>query len=247
MVEVLIVIGIVGVLVSVGTASYISQLNRTRVESATLTIQSNLLQARQMAIAMRQSRRVVIDAGHLEGFSESPPQLSGARSRRVSVWIEGKRCEEFNYEADARYLDPSGKTPNAYAVTDVDFVPDFVMIADVDGRTPGLNNPEIFYIEFNTRGAIGKVCFDKMESKTNYNEIAPVIHLARDSELYTVSGKSLNYTEAARSTTVKFKDMKSDARERYKVHTLEVVRLTGRMRKYDFGILNPWPLDEPVK
>jgi hypothetical protein len=74
-----------------------------------------------------------------------------------------------------------------------------------------------------------------------------VIHLARDSELYTVSGKSLNYTEAARSTTVKFKDMKSDARERYKVHTLEVVRLTGRMRKYDFGILNPWPLDEPVK
>ncbi len=244
MIEIVIVIGIIGVLVAAGTVGYVQQLNRSRVDSAVSVLNANLQQARQMAIAVRQVRRVAIDAG---SFDE---EASRTRIRRAQIWIEGKRCQEFLFRDPAACQNPSGiggaqTGPNAWQVAEPDFLPDYVTIADVDGRIPGAgNNPEIFYIEFNPRGSIGKVYFDGEESSTTYNAIAPVIHLTRDNEVFTFGDNTGDYEFALQNGSDTTWD-EPDAKERYKIQTVEVVRLTGKTRFYDYAILNPWPLDEP--
>lgn len=244
MIEILMVIGIIGILVGLGTAGYMTQMASSRVESGIQILNANLRQARQSAIAMRRARRVVIDAGRLDGFSNN--KMTGPRTARVAVWVEGKHCEEYPFETGAWCSDPTGKTSNAYPVGDTAYFPDGIMVADVDGRVPGLDgNSQTFCIEFNARGTVAKVYFQGEESRTTYNAIAPVIHLARDSEVFSITGQTGDYKFAlgkAGSKTLQWSG--EDANERYKIQTIEVVRLTGRTRSYNYAILNPWPLDE---
>ncbi len=245
MVEMIVVIGIIGVIVSVGAVSYINQISQSRVDTAARIIDANLRQARQLSISMRQNRRVAIDAGELDGFSQN--KLTGTRIRRAAIWIEGKRNKAYDFETHIpKGGGYTGTMPNAYPLGDTDYLPENVMIADVDNRIPGIDNPDIFYIEFNTRGAIQKVYFDGEEGQTGYNEIAPVIHLARDAEVFTIDGMDYNYVDAVQKAgNPSFLWGGDNAKERYKIYTLEVIRLTGRTRRYDFAIMNPWPLDEP--
>ncbi len=240
MVEMLLVIGIIGIVVGVGAISYVKQINRSRVDTALQIINANMVQARQVSIARRQSTRVAIDAGALDGF---PDSLTGTRTRRASIWREAKRQQQYEFDVEV----PAGTgtrdtIPNAYLVGDPDYFPEAVMIADVDNRFPGIGgNPEVFYVEFSPRGSIRKVYFQGEEPTTNYNEIAPIIHIARAGEMFTINGKDYDYLAA---TQVNLPE--DDQQERYKVQTLEVVRLTGRTRLYDYAIMNPWPIDELV-
>lgn len=244
MIEILMVIGIIGILVGLGTAGYMTQMSSSRVESGIQILDASIRQARQGAISMRRTRRVVIDAGRLEGFVDS--KMTGMRIARAAVWVEGKVCEEYPFDTGAWCSDKSGKTPNAYPVGDTAYFPDGIMVADVDRRMPGVDgNPQVFYIEFNARGAIAKVYFQGEESSTTYNAIAPVIHLARDSEVFSVAGGTGDYKYAiGKAGSKSLQWGAEDAGERYKVQTIEVVRLTGRTRSYNYAILNPWPLDE---
>ncbi|MEW6234289.1 MAG: prepilin-type N-terminal cleavage/methylation domain-containing protein [Candidatus Omnitrophota bacterium] len=247
MVEILIVIGIIGILAAIGSVGYVKQLNQSRVDSAVSYINAKLQQARQMAIAIRQIRRVAIDAGAFDTESKN------WRTRRATIWIEGKVCQEYLFSDPAQCENPlkrasASTVPNAYEIGDPDSLPDGVSIADVDGLIPGDGgNAEIFYIEFNPRGAVSKVYFQGKEAETNYNEIAPVIHLTRDNETFAIEGESGDYEWAlsqAGSAAILF-DGGDDQNERYKIQTVEVVRLTGKTRFYDFAVMNPWPLDEP--
>ncbi|MFB3785832.1 MAG: Tfp pilus assembly protein FimT/FimU [bacterium] len=244
MIEILMVIGIIGILVSLGTAGYMTQMSSSRVESGIQILDASLRQARQSAIAMRRARRVVIDAGRLEGFVDN--KMNGIRVARAAVWVEGKVCEEYPFDTGCWCSDPTGKTSNAYPVGDTAYFPDGIMVADVDGRIPGLDgNSQVFCIEFNARGSIAKVYFQGEEAATTYNAIAPVIHLARDSEVFSVAGQTGDYKFASGKAGSKSLQWGAeDANERYKVQTIEVVRLTGRTRSYNYAILNPWPLDE---
>jgi len=247
MVEILIVIGIIGILVAAGSVGYVKQLNRSRVDSAVSYLNAKMQQARQMAIAIRQIRRVAIDAGAFDADSKN------WRTRQAKIWIEGKICQEYYFSDPAQCENPlkratASTAPNAYEIGDPDNLPDGVSIADVDGLIPGDgDNAEIFYIEFNQRGAVSKVYFQGKETETNYNEIAPIIHLTRDSETFTIDGASGDYAWALKQSgnnAILFKDG-ADKNERYKIQTVEVVRLTGKTRFYDFAVMNPWPLDEP--
>jgi|GEM_PF-1954257 prepilin-type N-terminal cleavage/methylation domain-containing protein len=241
MVEMMLVIGIIGVVVGAGAYSYVKSINRSRVDTAVRIVNANMVQARQIAIARRQSIRVAIDVGELDGFAED--KLVGPRTRRASIWIEAKNKQQFNFDVDIpQGTRSSDKLANAYMIGDPDYFPDSVMITDVDNRFPGLGNePSIFYVEFSPRGAISKVYFHGQEATTTYNLIAPVIHMARESEILTLNGKEYEYKAA---TGIQIPD--NDKNERYKIQTLEVIRLTGRTRMYDYAILNPWPLDELV-
>ena len=196
LIEMMMVIGIIGILVGAGAAAYVSEIKRSRIDAGVRILNANLRQARQSAIAMRQTRRVAIDAGTLEGFSDN--ELTGIRTRRASVWIEGKRLEEYPFSGKAWGIDRTGTPPdNAYPLPGVDptYFPDSVAIADVDGQYPGIDgNSEIFYIEFNPRGAIGNVYFDGEEESTNYNQIAPIVHVTRPGEVYIVNGDTSDYT-----------------------------------------------------
>lgn len=250
LIEVMLVIGIIGILIGVGATSFVSQVNRTRLSSAVSIIESNLQQARQNAIAMRQSRRVAINAGQLDGFSDG--RASGYRTEQASIWIEGKHCEEYNFSAGAYCQDRTGRTPNAFALSDVENLPDSVMVADVDGLVPGIDDhPTTFYIEFDARGSVSKVYFQD-EENTPSNNIAPVIHLTRDGETFNIAGNSGDYVTAlsnSGASSLEWENNRNsagkDSKERYKVSTIEVVRLTGRTRSYDYAVLGSWPLDHP--
>jgi len=246
MLEILIVIGIIGVLVAAGSFGFVQQMNRSRVESATNIVNSVIQQARQSAIAMRQARRVVFHAGSLDNF---PDSLSGLRTERASMWVEGKICEEYKFDEMAWCQSGQNMPPNAYQVGDPVYLPDNVMIAGLDGRIPGVNSPSVFYIEFNSRGGVRKVYFQGEENSTGVMEIAAVIHLARDNETIIRSNNPVPYEAVinnADASEYRFEPTPGvNANERYKVNTIEVVRLTGKTRIYDFGYQDPWPFDEP--
>ncbi len=265
MVEILIVIGIIGILVGGGAVGYINQLNRSRVESGASVITAKLQQARQMAIAMRQVRRVRIDVGISEAEAKSAEDV-----RRGSVVIQGKYCPDFRFDSIPHCLSSqeissirSQKSTelNAYDIGDPENLPERVTIGDVDGMIPGEGSrSEIFFIEFDQRGTVRKVYFLGEESRTRYNQISPIIHVVREKEMFTIDGNSGDYEFALRNvdkSSLLFENevdvgdsnqgqvRNVDYKERYKVQTIEVVRLTGRTRVYDYAKLSPWPSDDP--
>jgi prepilin-type N-terminal cleavage/methylation domain-containing protein len=247
LVEMMMVIGIIGVLVGVGTISYVRQINQSKVESATIKIEATIKQARQSAIAMRQSRRVVVDCGETGALLDGEDNdKDGEVDEPPAVWIEGKRTEALLYSSVAGpEFDPSGNTPNFYQVIDRQPLEESVTVVDVDGNYCGVDQAGlVFYIEFNSRGQVSKVYFEGQETNTGSNTIAAILHLAKVNESFEVDGKRVPYAEVPFNKT-RFADEGTDALERYKVQTIEVVRLTGRTRRYDFGIFAPWPNDQP--
>ncbi len=248
MLEMLMVIGIIGILAGFGTMSYMKQVAASRVDAGIQMLNASFKQARQSAIAMRKNRRVVIDSGLLDIEINSSVTV-GSRMEPAQIWIEGKICEEYPFESLAYCKSNSNDLPNAKPLNDPQKFPDGVMVADLDGLIPNLgSNAQIFYIEFNSRGAISKVYFDGKEQTTTSNLIAPVIHLARDSEMFMIDDTSGDYTDSIgsfSSSKMKWVDPPSELnQERYKVQTIEIVRLTGKTRVYDYAIMNPWPMDE---
>lgn len=253
MIEIIIVIGILAIMVGVGATSFINQANRNRLNSASRMIATTIQQARQMAIAMRQERRVVIDAGALDGFTDST--ISGVRVSPIRVWIEGKRCEQLNFDTPAICADRSGDLGNAVELTDPELIPDGIMLG-LDGVIPGIDNPTTFYIEFSPRGSVSKVYFSGQEAGTLPNQIEPLIYVTRDNEIFNFRNETANYQKVVNDDKLPtwqpreiYKDnddveVREDF-ERYKINTIEVIRLTGRTRTYDYAVLGPFPLDHP--
>ncbi|MGC9327394.1 MAG: pilus assembly FimT family protein [Candidatus Hinthialibacter sp.] len=253
MTEMLIVIGIIGVLVGYGAVSYVNKLTETRVSTGIQILNANFKQARQSAIAMRQSRRVVISMGQLSGLTDrNPPSLSGQFDEPMQIWIEGKICEEYPFDANAACVGGNRSEPNAYELTDPENFPDGILIADVDGRVPGYGgNPTVICVEFNSRGAIQKVYFAGRESQTLYNEIQPVFHLIRIGEVFNLGTERGDYIDVLGEMNNRKLEWTNppteESLERNKVQTVEIIRLTGKTRTYDYAIMNPWPLDEFIK
>ncbi len=245
MIEMMIVVGIVLVLAGVGSVSYLSTLNRNRVSTAVSIVKAQMQQARQGAIAMRQSRRVVIDAGEMEGM---PDDLSGQRLRRASVWVEGRQCEQFPFSAPNAACKGRNSSPNAFQVTDEKLLPDGVSIAGLDENvTPGIGDrPAIFYFEFNPKGQLESVYFEGEEETTPAFQYPAVIHFIRDNERFELDGRSINYEEIqSNANRFEFTEDSGNFQERFKAQTLEVVRLTGKARRYPYGYQSPWPFSLP--
>lgn len=251
--EMLIVIGIIGILVGAGSVAYMNQLSTARVSSGVQIINANMRLARQQSIAMRQRRRVCIHAGQLTGFDESPKRMAGTRigteepfMGRVGIWVEGKLSQEYYFSDKAWNVGQN--VDNAYPTTDIEYFPDGLMIADVGGIVPGIDAPKTFYFEFDSRGTLSKIYFEGQEKTTTPNTIAPVIHVARDGEIIKVGDRTYDYYEFSNSANIEsLKAGNEDARERYKVSTIEVIRLTGKTRIYNYGIFDPWPNDELIE
>lgn len=241
MVEILIVIGIIGVIAGLGSVAYVRQVASSKVGTATSIINANLVQARQMAIAMRQTRRVAIDPGELEGFSQG--DQSGYRIRPAQIWIEGKVCENFRFEQAAFCSDP--REGNTFAITDPNYLPDGIMIADVGGLIIGEDGTagRILYIEFNQRGQLSKIYFEGDEQSARPKEFPAVIHVTRDNEVFEVDGVLYSYSDYIDEGPPQWDE--DDAQERYKVDTIEILWLTGKTRVYDYGIFGVFPNDEP--
>lgn len=238
MVEIIIVIGIIGVLTGLGTVSYMNQINSSRVSSVTSIINTNLVQARQMAIAMRQSRRVVIDPGYIDPESRQ-------RIQPAKIWIEGKVCEEFDFEGEA-YCNQDGG-PNSFIITDPDTLPDAVSIADV-GTTliseyMDEDEPNPIFIQFNPRGQLSKIYFQGGERSARPKDRQAVLHLTRDSEIYSKGDNTFTYDEIVTENMNSFASGEEDANERYKINTIEILWLTGKTRVYDFAVFGFWPND----
>lgn len=246
MIEILIVVAIIGILAGIGAVSFQSQLKASRIGSATSIINANLTQARQMAIAMRQSRRVAIDIGELDGFSNN--NLSGYRTAVPSIWIEGKRCDQFSFSENAHCLGPRDQTtPNAFIIGDPSNLPDGITIASLGRQILGPNTPSILYIEFNSRGQATKAYFEGRENSENLATLQELaLHIVQDNEFFNYGGSDMGYVDAmnnANATRLNFESGEY-ANERLKVNTIEIVRLTGKTRVYRHAIFGGWPSDE---
>lgn len=238
MVEIIVVIGIIGVMTGIGAITYMNQISSSRVSSMTAMINTNLIQARQMAIAMRQSRRVVIDPGVLDSDS-------GQRVKPARIWIEGKICEEFNFDEEA-YCSKDGG-PNSFIITDPDLMPDGVSLVDV-GTTLlsdviSGNDERLLYFQFNPRGQLSKIYFDGDESSARPKDQQAVIHLAKDNQTFEIGSSIHSYDDAVGQSLTRTERDEEDASERYKINTIEILWLTGKTRVYDYAIFGFWPND----
>ena len=247
MLEILMVVGIIGIIMGLGAVSYTNQVNKNKVETTTIKVESMLKQARQMSIAARVSRRVAIDLG--EEINGVDDDQDGKIDEAGEIWIEGKKSE-LKYYADSANLEE---------ISDRERLVDGVIVADVDGQFTR-NLKKLLYIEFNSRGQVDNVYFEGGE-KNPPNTIAPVLHITR-------SGESFDIDDGSSSTSYKYWDLNTGicaktgftvsdtdpqikkrkiatTLQRYKVQTLEVVRLTGRTRRYEYAVFSPWPNDHP--
>lgn len=238
MVEIIVVIGIIGVLTGLGAVSYVNQINSSRVSSVTSIINTNLIQARQMAIAMRQSRRVVIDPGKID--SDSAQRVMPAR-----IWIEGKICEEFDFDSEAFCQPNSG--PNNFIITDPDLLPDSVSLVDVGDQKISDNNtgtdPKPLFIQFNPRGQLSKIYFPGGERSARPKDTQAVLHLTRDNEIFKLGKKTYTYDDVVDENLSPTEKGEKDAKERYKINTIEILWLTGKTRVYDYAVFGFWPND----
>ncbi len=256
MIEMIIVIGILGIMIGVGATSFVTQANRNRLNTTSRIISTTLQQARQMAIAMRQDRRVAIDAGELDGFSNN--DISGVRIEPARIWIEGKRCEQLPFSANAACQGGGTDLPNAIELTDTENLPDGVMIG-FDDEVPGIDGPNIFYVEFSPRGNVSKVYYEDEEQETLPNFHEAVIFVIRDNESFQLRSGTVDYHTLVNNgrSLPEFEFNQGDDRsntneeviredlERYDINTVEIIRLTGRTRTYDYAVLGPFPLDHP--
>lgn len=254
MIEIMIVVGIILVITGAGTVGFLSTLKQNRVSSALQMIQAQMQQARQNAISMRQDRRVAINVGSLSEQDD----LEGERVQRPSVWVEGKRCERFPFSGPAVCQDPD--SPNNYQITDEATLPDGVTITLADNNAssmPGVGgNPTLFYFEFNPRGQLSKVYYSGNEPSGEFNyQLPSVLHFFADNTQFETDDRQESYMDLVRrdsgdSACFEFGRNENDtgdcALERYKVQTLEVVRLTGKTRRYDYGYQDPFPFDQPA-
>lgn len=246
MVEIIIVIAIVGILSGIGAVGFIQQIDRSRVNSASSIINAHLLQARQSAIATRETRRVAIYVGQLEDMDE----LSGPRVDRGSIWIEAKRCEKFDFSEPAYCADASGSLSNTVELTDSVALPDGVTIASVGDVMIGPNGNLTLYIEYNPRGQATQVYFAGDESVAADNlaiatELA--IHITKDNEFFETPRGERSYMDTVGNINLNdwsFAEEDNVSNERFKVHTIEIIRLTGKTRTYPYAIFGFWPSDE---
>lgn len=248
MIEILIVVAVIGILASVGTVAFVNQIQSTRVGSATSIINASLLQARQMAIAMRQSRRVAIDIGTLTGFGDG--EISGQRTQRGRVWIEGKRCERFDFSEPAYCQEQDGSVENAYTLNEEQALPEGVAVASLGDLVLGPNTPQILYIEYNARGQATKIYFDGQENGTNLaNTEESVLHLTQDNVTFDFGQGTIGYSEALEQATIANSNFENGeyAKERFKVDTIEIITLTGKTRVYDHASFGAWPSDEAIE
>ncbi|MDP8245846.1 MAG: hypothetical protein P9L94_17315 [Candidatus Hinthialibacter antarcticus] len=238
MVEIIVVIGIIGVMTGIGAVTYMGQINSSRVSSMTAVINTNLVQARQMAIAMRQSRRVVIDPGKIE-------DASGQRIKPARIWIEGKICEEFNFDEEA-YCSKDGG-PNTFIITDPDLMPDGVSLVDVGTDLISEFNDDDesqpLYIQFNPRGQLSKIYFLGGEQSARPKDRQAILHMAKDSAIFKKGDETRSYDDLVSQNLNTFAKDEENANERYKINTIEILWLTGKTRVYDYAVFGFWPND----
>lgn len=143
LVELLVVIGIMGLFVSVATFSYIRYLDQVAIESASSTVSAVLNRARQVAVATRTARRVALDL---------------ARDQMV---VHRKIYEQFEFDQLIDFVDSSGqrqRIPNWRQIGEVTRLQNKADIVDVSGWGPDdIDGPDkIYYIQFDTQGRNAK-------------------------------------------------------------------------------------------
>lgn len=248
MIEIAIVIAIVAIASGIGIAGFVRQINQSKVNSAVSIINSQLLQARQSAIATRETRRVVLYVGQLENFGSG--ELSGQRIDRGQIWVEGKRCEKFLFSDPAYCMDSSGRQSNIIELTEPVLIPDGVTIASIGNVIIGTDNNQTLYIEFNPRGQATKVYFagDEDDNRANLataTELA--LHFIPDNEVFDVGTSERGYEDTVGNINLSnwaFGQEDNFSTERFKVNTIEIIRLTGKTRTYPYAIFGFWPSDE---
>ncbi|MFH1739515.1 MAG: prepilin-type N-terminal cleavage/methylation domain-containing protein [bacterium] len=194
LIEMMVVFAIIGILASVGTVSYTQFINRSKLNTATDIVASNLRQARQLAIATRIPHRVV--------FNVSPQEDQSTYPLPQEVWLEKKEAGNWVEVSDPKRL-PKG-----------------AVIVSFNGKNPGDgSNSTVYYAEYNFRGQMTKSYFS---SDATPESLSLYVHLER-------VGVGVDPNEEE---------------QRPEANSIEVLRLTGRVRTYDYGYGHPFPTTE---
>lgn len=262
LIEVIVVFSIIGVMAGVGALGYKNMIGSSRVSSASTMITAQLRQARQYAVALRQSRRVVIRIERLSSSDGgSGSQVAADRSSpALQTWVEGKRDESRAYNevlaagrnaiqiTDAQNLSPGITLGSVY-------LPGYELINPLEGAAGMVR---FFYVEFNSRGQLAGVYFGDpgprlMEPQKAQSIVGGQVflHFTHWAERIQYPPNGEEYYEEMLEVGKQLADIHSDndaaaefIRERYKVSTVEVLRLTGRVREYDYGYGAPWSVKE---
>lgn len=250
LIEVIVVFSIVGILAGVGAVGYRSMVETNKVASATNMISANIRQAQTYGKALRESRRVVIQFE--KDDLTATDEMANRQNPPLKVWIEAKRNQALLFSGG-----------NSYAITDEQHLAKGATVASI--YLPGTvyenspinpNEPQYsigggitkLYIEFDQRSQLAGIYFDSGiteadKAKTVGGQV--FLHIMSWAEKVQLpNGSSQFYTELLNGSALLDIDRDHELKqERYKAETLEILALTGRVRKYEYAIGRPWASD----
>lgn len=246
--EVIVVFAVIGILASVGALGYRSMISMNKVSSASTMIAANIRQARQFAVALRQSRRAVIQIERLDASGASTNPLIDRQNPPVRIWIEGKRDERqpFGTVTGARgnIVELSGSQALTHGVTIVSmYMPGSQGVLDPNDHLSGTVGR--IYVEFNPRGQLQGLYFGSgsITEGSEYDGGQVFLHIMEWSEKIATEpdGEQAFYGGLIDGNRLSLLGRDSEfATERYKASTLEILSLTGKVREYDYGVGSPW-------
>lgn len=256
--EVIVVFAIIGLMIGVGAVTYKGLLDTNRIASGGNMIAGTLTQARQFAVALREARRVAVGIERLDAATADTEPLIDRENPPVKIWVEGKRVESRDFSDT---VSVGGNTvSNTLQVGDSQSLPAGVTVASV--YLPGYNEPlidpgtkmigsgtqGILYVEFDGRGQLAGVYFGGGNTPNESNRSATVVggqvylHVLQWAEQVDPGSGPIFYNKALNVggplSNIGFEHEREE--ERFKCSTVEILRLTGRVRNYDYGIGQPW-------
>ncbi len=262
--EVIVVFSIISLMIGVGAVGYRNLIDSSKVGAGSSMVAAQIRQARQYAVALRESRRVVILIERLSSGSDDQDPAVDRLNPPIKVWTEKKRTESALFGTD-----------NAVQITDAQSLTSGVTVASI--YLPGTSTPRIntesgyfakgsandpnisdansyyckIYVEFNPRGQLAGVYFDrgvyqesnKADSVSGGQAFLHFIQWAERIDLGDSGGEKY-YTELIEGSQLQKLTREDDGvdniKERGKAKTIEILRLTGRVREYEYGIGLPW-------
>ena len=253
--EIIVVFSIISIMIGVGAASYRGLIDTNSVASASSMLAAHIRQARQFAVALRESRRVVILIERVAGkdIAKDDP-LIDLENPPLQIWMEAKRTQSKPYSeaGNAYQISDSQKLSKGVTVASVSMAgqgvydPGELTFSDHPSASSSTSEAVRIFVEFNSRGQLAGVYCDN-GSIVEGNKDSSItggqvfLHfLLWGQRIALTSGAEEYYSELVSRGGNQLGSLERDSVERFKAHTVEILRLTGRVREYDYGYGRPW-------
>ena len=258
-IELLMVMGIILLLTGLVSVSMVNMLTTARADNALSQISATFQAAHRGALALNQERRVVLETVYPDLEANTPPRQFYERGVRTEFWVEKKINQATPWNSNF-----------SAPLNDVQILPSGVLLIDFDanilvpfdqpslGKDNGDGTRSLYWsFVYSGDGRITEI----RRSGRNPNEPEVNFPVQRNIALHFMYNGTLidmgdsqppraglEYPDLlatdpnAAAVIAEFQnEVDHEYRARSQIQTLYLLRLTGLVAAYNYGIFSPWP------